>query len=173
MPDIDRDAIEEDERNRLAPFQVEALQALNGIPNLKTLEEVRIQLLGKSGRLAQLLKEVGSLPAAERPVRAAIRNRLKETITSALDAARQRLEASALDDRLKNETIDISAPPRPETAGLIHPISRSMEEIAAIFEHSGASPGQGDDGHVLPAIGLTAAAGSAHPHLAGANPHDA
>jgi phenylalanyl-tRNA synthetase alpha chain len=145
MSDIDRAAIEEAERNHLAPFQVEALNALGGIPDLKTLEEVRVQLLGKSSKLAQLLKEVGTLPPAERGVRAALRNALKELITREIETSRRQLEAEALTERLNAETIDISAPPRPETPGLIHPISRTMEEIAVIFGAMGFTIKDGPD----------------------------
>jgi phenylalanyl-tRNA synthetase alpha chain len=133
MSDIDRARIEAAEREYLAPFQVLAQDALNGVADLKALEACRVELLGKSSELARLLKEVGTLPAAERPIRAALRNTLKEAITTELEARRDKLEGEALTARLSAERIDISAPPRPEPQGLIHPISRTMEEITAIF----------------------------------------
>ena len=145
MSELDRAAIEADEQNFLAPFQAQALNALNDINDLKSLEAGRIELLGKSSELAKLLKDVGTLPAAERPIRAALRNKLKDSITSELEARRQLLEEAALTTRLAAEKIDISAPPRPEPLGLIHPISRTMEEIAAIFGAMGFAIKDGPD----------------------------
>jgi len=58
---------------------------------------------------------------------------LKDTLTAAIEARRAVLESAALDARLASERLDVSLPPRPAQAGSIHPISRTMEEMAAIF----------------------------------------
>ena len=126
-------AIEQDERERLAPVSAQALDSVAAATDLKTLDACRVALLGKSGVLTRLLKEAGSLPPAERPVRAGLRNQLKAAVSAALDARRRALEQAALAVRLAAERIDVSMPPRPEPVGAIHPISRTMEEIAAIF----------------------------------------
>ena len=55
------------------------------------------------------------------------------------------LEAAALDARLANERIDVTLPPPPAPAGLIHPISRTMEEMAAIFGAMGFRVAEGPD----------------------------
>jgi phenylalanyl-tRNA synthetase alpha chain len=132
MSEFDPAAVEADERATLAPLQVRALTMLSEASDLPALEACRVELLGKASELMRLLKDVGGLPVGERPLRAALRNRLKETVTRALDARRARLEEAALTARLIAERMDISAPVRPEKLGLIHPISRTMEEIAAM-----------------------------------------
>jgi phenylalanyl-tRNA synthetase alpha chain len=145
MSEFDPKAVEADETAKLAPLQVRALTMLREVPDLPALETCRVELLGKASELMRLLKDVGGLPAAERPIRAALRNRLKEAITGELDARRARLEEAALTARLIAERMDISAPVRPEKLGLIHPISRTMEEIAAIFGAMGFSVKEGPD----------------------------
>jgi len=47
--------------------------------------------------------------------------------------------------QLEAERIDVSAPVRPEVAGAIHPISRTAEEIAAIFGAMGFTVKDGPD----------------------------
>ena len=145
MSDIDRAAIESDEQSYLAPIGAQVLNALDTVQDLQALEACRVEFLGKSGTLTKLLKDVGTLPAAERPIRAALRNKLKETVAQELESRRHRLEGAALRVRLNAERIDISAPPRPEARGAIHPISRTMEEIAAIFGAMGFALKEGPD----------------------------
>jgi phenylalanyl-tRNA synthetase alpha chain len=145
MSEFDPKAVEADETAKLAPLQERALAMLSEASDLPALEACRVELLGKASELMRLLKDVGGLPVGERPLRAALRNRLKETVTRALDARRARLEEAALTARLIAERMDISAPVRPEKLGLIHPISRTMEEIAAIFGAMGFSVKEGPD----------------------------
>jgi phenylalanyl-tRNA synthetase alpha chain len=145
MSEIDAASIEADERSKLEPLQAQAVSDLQNVSDLPGLEAYRVALLGKSSALAQLLKDVGSLPAAERPIRAALRNQIKQAISQSIDARRVELEEAALTARLSSERMDISAPVRPEALGLIHPISRTMEEIAAIFGAMGFTVKEGPD----------------------------
>jgi len=145
MSDVDRAAIEKDEQNLLEPYAAQALIALDAVLDLKSLEACRVELLGKSGLITRLLKDVGALASAERPVRAALRNRLKAQIAAALEQRRGQLEEAALSVRFNAERIDITAPPRPEASGSIHPISRTMEELVAIFGAMGFALKEGPD----------------------------
>ena len=117
----------------LLPLQTEAAAAIAAAATLEALEAIRVGLLGKSGAVTALLKQLGALAPEEKKTRGAALNILKTSLTDALAARRETLEAAALTARLTAEKIDISAPPRPEILGATHPISRTMEEIAAIF----------------------------------------
>ncbi len=97
------------------------------------LEALRVSLLGKSGEITALLKALGGMEPDARRARGAEVNELKTAITAALEARKAVLDEAALNASLAAERIDISSPPRPVTIGTIHPISRTMEEIAAIF----------------------------------------
>ena len=142
---IEQASIEKDERERIAPVSAQALDMVAAAADLKALDACRVALLGKSGVLTGLLKEVGALPPAERPVRAGLRNQLKEAVTVALETRRRELGQAALAVRLAAERIDVSMPPRPEPVGAIHPISRTMEEISAIFGAMGFTLRDGPD----------------------------
>ncbi len=112
--------------------------------------------------------------------------------------ARPQLEDAALDARLAAERIDPTLPPRPRETGLIHPIARTMEEIAAIFGAMGCTVVDGPDVesdwfnfgalnipahhparadhdtfYLPPRQGRQLAAGAAHAHLARSDPHHA
>jgi phenylalanyl-tRNA synthetase alpha chain len=113
--------------------------------DLDGLESLRVALLGKSGAVTGLLKALGGMAPEERKSRGAEVNSLKTIITDALAERRAALEEAALAARLKADTIDISQPVRPEQQGAIHPISRTMEEIAAIFGAAGFAIKEGPD----------------------------
>src|SRR5580692_5488860 len=84
------------------------------------------------------------LQALQRETGAAL-NRLKDALTEAIEARRQALENAELDARIAAEGIDPTLPPRPRETGLIHPISRTIEEIAAIFGAMGCTIAEGPD----------------------------
>jgi phenylalanyl-tRNA synthetase alpha chain len=129
----------------LAQLQQETMAALAAAPDLRAWDGVRVGVLGKSGTLTTLLKELGKAPPDQRRVRGAALNRLKEALTDAVETRREALEAEALEARLARERLDITLPPAPLPAGLIHPISRTMEEMAAIFGAMGFEVGEGFD----------------------------
>ena len=101
--------------------------------------------LGRNGRLTGLLRDLGKTPPEQRRERGAALNRLKDTLTAVIEARRAALESAELDARLADEKLDPTLPPRPRETGLIHPISRTMEEIAAIFGAMGCAIAEGPD----------------------------
>jgi phenylalanyl-tRNA synthetase alpha chain len=134
----------------LASLQAETEAQLAAASDLRALDAVRVAVLGKSGRLSLLLKGLGALPPEERRERGAALNRLKAAIEAAIEARRAALEAAALEARLAAERLDVTLPPRPfapgtAAAGGIHPITRTIEEITAIFGAMGFRVAEGPD----------------------------
>ena len=129
----------------LDALKAETEAALAAAADLRAWDAVRVAVLGTNGSLTALLKDLGKTPPEQRRERGAALNRLKDALTAAIEARRTALEAAALDARLAAERIDVTLPPRPRAAGLIHPISRTMEEIAAIFGAMGFAVAEGPD----------------------------
>ena len=129
----------------LDALRSETEAALAASADLRAWDAVRVAALGKNGRLTALLKDLGKAAPEERRERGAALNRLKDALGEAIEARRVALENAALDARLATERLDVTLPPRPETPGLIHPISRTMEEMAAIFGAMGFTVGEGFD----------------------------
>jgi phenylalanyl-tRNA synthetase alpha chain len=129
----------------LQALQIETQAALEQAQDLRAWDAVRVATLGKSGKLTGLLKELGKLPPDERRARGAALNELRDALTHAIEARRVELDAAAMDARLASETMDVTMPPPPRPRGLIHPITRTMEEMAAIFGAMGFRVGEGLD----------------------------
>jgi phenylalanyl-tRNA synthetase alpha chain len=119
--------------------------ALAAAQDLRAWDAVRIAVLGRNGSLTGLLRDLGKTPPEQRRDRGAALNQLKDALTNAIEARKAELEAVALDERLANERIDPTLPPRPRETGLIHPIARTMEEIVAIFGAMGCTLSEGPD----------------------------
>jgi phenylalanyl-tRNA synthetase alpha chain len=129
----------------LLALKSETDTALAAAPDLRAWDAVRVGMLGKNGRLTAHLKELGRLSAEERRERGAALNRLKDELAAAIETRRLELESLALDARLAAERMDVTLPPPPAPSGLIHPISRTIDEMAAIFGAMGFAIAEGPD----------------------------
>ena len=135
-----------------------ALAAIGTAADTRALEELRVNILGKSGELTLQLKTLGALPPEERKEKGAAVNRAKEEITAALEAKKATLEAAELNARLASETVDVTLPATPRATGSIHPITQVTEELTAIFADFGFSVAEGpeieDDFHNFSALNI-------------------
>ena len=129
----------------ISALQSETEAALAAATDLRAWDAVRVATLGRNGRLTALLRDLGKVPAEQRRERGAALNALKDTLTALIESRRTALDAAELDARLAAERLDPTLPPRPRETGSIHPISRTMEEIAAIFGAMGCSIAEGPD----------------------------
>ena len=131
--------------NDLEALKHATIASLAQAADLRAWDAIRVGVLGKSGALTNLLKELGKAAPEERKARGAALNVLKGELQTAIDARQVELDAAALEARLAAEKLDVSLPPQPRAQGLIHPISRTMEEMAAIFGAMGFEVAEGPD----------------------------
>ena len=129
----------------LDALRTQTIASVGQAADLRAWDAVRVATLGKSGALTTLLKELGKTAPEQRRERGAALNRLKDELAAALETRRQELDAQELAQRLAGERIDITLPPRAEPTGSIHPISRTLEEMYAIFGAMGFSVAEGPD----------------------------
>jgi phenylalanyl-tRNA synthetase alpha chain len=109
------------------------------------LENAKARYLGKSGRVTELLKGLAALPPEEKKSRGAEINQAKQRIEAALSASREKLAAAELDVQLKAEALDVTLPGRQRGLGGLHPVSRTMERIEAIFGSMGFDVADGPE----------------------------
>ncbi len=122
------------------------------------LENIKARYVGKSGRLTELLKSLGKLPAAERPASGARINAAKEQLEAALARRRDDLAELRLAQQLAGEALDVSLPGRGMSVGGLHPITRTIERIEMLFASLGFSVADGpeieDDFHNFTALNM-------------------
>ncbi len=113
--------------------------------DLDSLEQARINALGKKGRITDLMKTLGGMSPEERKTTGQALNDLKDEIAALIRTQEDALKKQAMDQRLATETLDITLSPRPERKGHIHPISQTMEELVTIFADMGFTVAEGPD----------------------------
>jgi len=129
----------------LEKLKEELLEQAAGAPSTAALEGVRVEALGKKGRLTELMKGLGALDPDARRDRGLALNAIKDALADAIAARRAELAETELDARLAEEMVDVTLPVRPERRGHIHPISQTIDEVVAIFGEMGFVVAEGPD----------------------------
>ena len=134
------------------------LAEIDACAALEALEAVRVDALGKQGRVTALLKTLGAMSPEERQERGPAIHALREAVTEAIATRKAALEQIALEVRLAGEKLDMTLPVDAVPAGTIHPVSQVMDELAEIFADLGFAVATGpeieDDWHNFAALNI-------------------
>jgi phenylalanyl-tRNA synthetase alpha chain len=131
--------------NDLDAMQAQAAADFAAAPTAAELENAKARYLGKAGRVTELLKGLAALPPEEKKSRGAEINRLKAGIEAALQARRDSLAQAELEAQLKAQALDVTLPGRQRGTGGLHPVSRTIERIEAIFASMGFDVAEGPE----------------------------
>jgi phenylalanyl-tRNA synthetase alpha chain len=138
----------------------QAQQAIADAADLQQLDQVRVQYLGKKGEFTAQLKALGQLPPEQRKQAGQEINDAKRSFQQALDERKAALEAAKLDVQLKEQTVDVTLPGRGQHSGGLHPVTRTMQRIEALFAGLGFDVAEGpeieDDYHNFEALNIPA-----------------
>ncbi len=144
----------------LAALTDEALKLVADADDLATLDNVRVEYLGKKGQITALLKGLGKLSNEERPAAGAKINEAKQAVQAKITERKQAMEQAAIDAKLAEETIDVTLPGRGQTTGGLHPVTRTLQRIENIFAAVGYDVEEGpeieDDYHNFEALNIPA-----------------
>ncbi len=132
-------------KEQLLSIKKAAEEKLSQLHTVQSLEDIRIRVLGKKGELTQVLRQMGSLSAEERPVIGALANDIRTALENSIAEKRNELLKAEREQKLKDEVIDVTmAGKRPQIGGL-HPITKVLEEVKDIFLGMGFSVAEGPD----------------------------
>jgi phenylalanyl-tRNA synthetase alpha chain len=132
-------------RPQVEELERQAAAAIEAARTSAELEQIRIEFLGRNGRLTQLLRSLGQVPPEQRREIGLEANRAKATLEarleSALDAAREGERVA----RRSAERLDLTLPGRRPPRGVVHPLTRVHDEIVSIFAGLGFSVAEGPE----------------------------
>ena len=109
------------------------------------LEQLRVGLLGKKGRISGVLGAMGKLPGDERPLVGQRANVLKTQVKTLLSDRLQAVQQAAMAERIARESIDVTAPASGIPMGHRHPLITTTEEIVDLFLGLGYSVSEGPE----------------------------
>ena len=131
--------------DKILTVQHEALAAIENAADLETLNNVRIQYLGKKGSIQALMSEMKSLPKEEKPAFGQKVNVCKQEVTEALEARQAVLQEGALAEQLVREKIDITLPGDVKELGTTHPLLMIQQELEDLFLGMGYKVAEGPE----------------------------
>ena len=115
----------------------EAKKAVGEAGDLSLLDELRIQYLGKKSELTSRLKQLGQLPADDRPAAGNAINEAKQVLQTLIGEQKTLLEARELAAQLLSEKLDLTLPGRGQKTGSLHPVTQTRREIERLFAQAG------------------------------------
>ena len=122
---------------KLAKLRQEVLSKIDGIRDLDDLNELKIKILGKKGEFTAIMKGMADIAAEKRAEFGKATNDIKNILTGKFDEKMNELKEKAKQERLKNETIDITLPGRKANKGSLHPLTQTVMEIKGIVSTMG------------------------------------
>jgi phenylalanyl-tRNA synthetase alpha chain len=130
---------------KLEQLRDAALGEIQGAERSEQLNEIRVKFLGKKGSLTAILREMGNLAPAERPVIGELANQVRQTLEQALNEQGARLADLEQKKRLAAEELDISLPGRRQRIGHPHPLQAVREAVETIFLGLGFAIAEGPE----------------------------
>jgi len=144
----------------LEALKNEAVHLITDAPDSAALEQLRVDYLGKKGKLTGLLKKLGNLSPEERPAAGALINEVKQELSGLINSRKSILEQAALAARLEADRVDVTLSGRGVDVGGLHPITRTIERIENFFSGIGFQVMEGpeieDDYHNFEALNIPA-----------------
>lgn len=122
-----------------------AKTAIQNATDAKTLDNVRVEYLGKKGLITGYVKELGNLSAEERPLIGKEVNLAKQEVAGLTDVRSKLLAEQAMNAALAAETVDVTLPGRNAEVGGLHPVTRTLQRIEQYFRQIGFQIAEGPE----------------------------
>ena len=116
----------------------------------RALDNVRVEFLGKKGKITAYLKGLANVGVEERPIIGKSVNIAKQDVSALIDARNKALAEIAMEAALAAETVDVTLPGRNSEVGGLHPVTRTLQRIERYFKNIGFDVAEGpeiEDGH--------------------------
>ncbi len=125
--------------------QQQAIAAIDAANDIQSLDNVRVEYLGKKGAFTEVLKGLATLSPEERPKAGQVINEVKQDLQNRIQSKRDALENAALNQKLASEKIDVTLPGIGQAQGNLHPLTRSWQRIESFFTRMGFSIATGTE----------------------------
>ena len=123
----------------------EAKEQLQQAASVSDVDEIRVKLLGKKGKLTEILRGMGKLSPEERKTTGQMANSVRSEIEGLLERRFADMKAAAKEAKFKLEKIDVTEPGKEVTLGVKHPLTITIEEISKVFMSMGFSIAEGPE----------------------------
>ena len=123
----------------------EAKEQLKNAASVAETDDIRVKMLGKKGKLTEILRGMGKLSPEERKSTGQMANKVRAEIEEMLEKKYKEMKEAAKEDQFKLERKEITEPGRDVKLGVKHPLTITMEEISKVFMSMGFSIVEGPE----------------------------
>jgi phenylalanyl-tRNA synthetase alpha chain len=120
-------------KDKLSKIEAAALQSATEAVTETELQQIRARYLGRKGEITAVMKDMGQLSSEERPLVGALANEVKDRLEAAFAERQEGLRQKLMQQKLADESLDVTLPGRQQRRGYKHPITQVTEEIVTIF----------------------------------------
>ena len=120
-------------KEKLEAIKKEALKQIEASQGLDTLNEVRVNFLGKKGELTSVLKSMKDVAPEDRPKVGQLVNETRAEIEKVLEETMKKMESLKREAQMRAEVIDVTLPAKKNPVGHRHPNTIAQEEVQRIF----------------------------------------
>ena len=120
-------------------LEKEAKEAINQTLDLAPLEKTRIKYLGRKGEFNNLIKELPKMPEKSKAHIGHRLNSVRNDLETLIDEKLHQLRDKIIEEKLRNEGVDVSRPGRGLSLGHLHPLTKVERRIEDIFQSMGFS----------------------------------
>ncbi|MBQ6670323.1 MAG: phenylalanine--tRNA ligase subunit alpha [Firmicutes bacterium] len=132
-------------KERLKEISQKAREQILGAASIQDAEALRVEYLGKKGKLTDMLKSMKDLAPEERKAFGQLANETKSQIESLISDKMAELKTLAREMQLRSQTIDVTEPGKEVALGTRHLITQTIDEITRIFTSMGFSVSEGPE----------------------------
>ena len=122
---------------KIEKLKKEALAKIEKVIDLKKLNDIKVEYLGKKGPVNELTTHMKELSSEEKRDFGMLLNSLKQTISDALDEKKEKFEAEELNKKLAEESVDVTLPATEIPIGSPNILERVIEDFEEVFMSMG------------------------------------
>ncbi len=124
-------------KEKLQAIQEEALKKISDATDPEKLYDIKVEILGKKGKLTEVLKGMKDVAPEDRPKIGQMVNDTRKEIEDKMEEMKNNLQDKALEEKMKHEVIDVTLPANKNKIGHKHPNTLALEELERIFTGMG------------------------------------
>ena len=124
-------------KDKVNTIKKEYEEKKSSITSIKTLNDVRVEYLGKQGKITELSKTMKDVPNDQKKEFGMLVNEVRNFVTESLDEIKEKLEKEALNKKLESEKIDITLPGTKVPSGSANILERIIEEVEDLLMSMG------------------------------------
>lgn len=124
-------------KDKVNAIKKEYEEKISSITSVKILNDVRVEYLGKQGKITELSKMMRDVPNDQKKEFGMLVNEVRNFVTESLDTIKDKLEKDALNKKLESEKIDITLPGTKVPSGSANILERIIEEVEDLLMSMG------------------------------------